>query len=593
MKRVAVIIGLLSIVLIGVSQTIISGGFVSGTWDQWGSPYIIENDIIIHEDSLLSISGNVDIIFQDTAGLDVYGLLQAVGGKLGTINFDAEVNTWEGIHIFPDSTINDSIIIDHCRISDGAALGSDTNGGGLWIQDRDNVRISWSEFIGNYAERKGGAIYLENSDILLKNSDVVINSTSMDSVNSSHSRGGGIYIKNSDPLFIGVLFFMNESIEGGGVFSTNSTPGFKYCGFQENSCTRHGGAMRCTFNGSVNMEYCELIDNAAGKCGGAISLYYSVLSDFKYVNFVCNGSGSEVITKSGGALFISGCANQKFENCTFLENSSTDWGGAVYAISGSIRLSGCLLSSNTSGIGGAISDYYSDITAVNCTFSNNNAMYYGTTAYSTSGLTKLTNCILWDPFPTSDKYAISLYDNLPQAQACVRVQQSDIQSGLDNISDHSCILLWDNIIDAYPKFLDPVADLSLDWNSPCINAGRSDTMTSMIPEFDLNGDPRIKGSEIDMGAYEYQDPFSIIDHRLTQFSINPNPNNGSFILQLDPGFTLPASLEILNISGRIIDIQKVNSLNMNVRLPRLPDGVYLLKVSGKGKKGLNKILIKN
>ncbi len=588
MKRVVLVIGFIALVLFGRTQTVVPGGYVSGSWDQWGSPYIIQDDIIIHEDSILNISGNVEIVFEDTAGLDVYGILHAIGGDLGTIEFTAEVNTWEGIQIYGhDSAATDSIILDHCRISRGAAFSNDTNGGGLWIQNKDAVRISWCNFNTNYAEHKGGALYLKNSDILMKNSEVRINATGANSLNS---RGGGIYIKDSNPAFIGVLFYGNESIEGGGVFSTNSSPCFMYCGFQENSCVNEGGAMRCTNNGSLIMDYCDVIDNTAGKNGGALSLYYSVSSYFSYVNFINNGSNSNVNTINGGAIYVWSCPTQYFENCTFSDNSATDWGGAIECFS-TLKLSGCLFSSNTSGSGGAISSYWSYLTAVNCTFSNNTCMYYGTTLWSVSGMIELTNCILWDPFPNPDKKAIFLFDSTQDA--CLRAQQSNIQLGEDNISG-GCILLWSNIIDEYPGFVHPLYDFSLKWNSPCINTGRSDTMTSLISETDLNGDPRILGGEIDMGAYEFQGPFTVNDQLvIKQFEIYPNPNNGYFNLSLEQDFGISAKMELYSMGGKHIYTQEVNSKRQIVKLPRFPEGVYLVRVTGNGKFGTSKMIITN
>jgi hypothetical protein len=80
-----------------------------------------------------------------------------------------------------------------------------------------------------------------------------------------------------------------------------------------------------------------------------------------------------------------------------------------------------------------------------------------------------------------------------------------------------------NITNA-PLFVDTNnwSDLRLQSNSPCINAGNNAFVATTN---DLDGNPRIAGGTVDMGAYEFQSPQSAISYAwLQQYGL---PTHGS------------------------------------------------------------------
>ena len=122
----------------------------------------------------------------------------------------------------------------------------------------------------------------------------------------------------------------------------------------------------------------------------------------------------------------------------------------------------------------------------NCTFSDNTATGYGSSPGNGGGMHNeasnptVTNCILWDDTPN---------EIVDTQLAAPIVTYSDVQLGYAGTGN----------IDANPMFADD--DGRLLAGSPCIDAGNDAAVPSGVTT-DLDGNPRIQGACVDMGAFE-------------------------------------------------------------------------------------------
>ena len=114
------------------AQTDIPAGNVSGTWTKSNSPYHIEGEITIPNDSTLTIEPGVEVVFTGHYKFNVEGRLLAIGTETDKIVFTINDTTgfynvnipdgsWTGIRFMDTPTNNDSSKIIYCKLQYGKA----------------------------------------------------------------------------------------------------------------------------------------------------------------------------------------------------------------------------------------------------------------------------------------------------------------------------------------------------------------------------------------------------------------------------------------------------------------------------------------
>jgi len=268
---------------------------------------------------------------------------------------------------------------------------------------------------------------------------------------------------------------------GGGIWCESAGANISNCMISGNSAATSGGGV---FQGTLIN--CTLTGNSSYAGGGASG---STLVGCTLNN---NSAFSRVY---GGAPYGGGADSSTLNNCVLAGNSAgEDGGGASFS-----TLNNCIITgSSATYAGGVVSS-----TLNNCTLLGNvGAGRYVGEGGGGADYSTLNNCIIY--FNTSP--AEPNYNDNTMTYCCTTPDPG----GVGNITNAPLIVNWLG------------GDFHLQSNSPCINAGNNAYVTTTN---DLDGNSRIVGGTVDIGAYEYQTPTSIISYAwLQQYGL---PTDGS------------------------------------------------------------------
>ncbi len=336
---------------------------------------------------------------------------------------------------------------------------------------------------GNFSFYGGGA-----TDSTLTNCTLTANSGNL---------GGGAL----NSTLIGCTLTNNSTydseVAGAGGGAANSA--MDACLISGNMSSLGGGA-----NGGT-LTNCALTGNFASSMGGGANG-----STLNNCTLSGNQVGALIFAVSNGSkrpgptplvftsYFGGGAENCTLNNCALMDNQANnggfgdgDGGGAD-----SSTLNNCAVTDNIADFAGGVENSILN----NCTVTGNSGRNnYGGAANST-----LNNCIVYYN-NNSDYFNSTLV-------YCCTPQPPDNSTG--------------NITNA-PGLVDLAGgDLRLQSNSPCINSGDNAYAPSGL---DLYGNARIAGGTVDMGAYEFQTPTSLLSYAWAQQYGLPTDGSADFL----------------------------------------------------------------
>jgi len=336
--------------------------------------------------------------------------------------------------------------------------------------------------------------------------------------------------------------------EGAGAFCADTTAAISNCVLTGCVAANVGGG---AFGGTFLN--CLFTNNTAGGAGGAA---YGSLSNCTLVGNTATGWAN-----LGGG----GAAHCTLNNCSIVGNLGSPTGSGA----SSCTLNNCLVVTNGSdnSFGGAAT---AACTLNNCTVVGNKSGFQSAAAVSNT----INNCILYYNIGGPN------YSGGVLNSCCTTPLPAN---GIGNFTNAPLFVSSQN--------------LRLHSGSPCINAGKNSYAPGSV---DLDGNQRVSGGTVDSGAYEYQNPPSIISYAwLQQYRLatdgsadysdpdndgmnnwqewvcGTNPTNAQSVLRMLPPINNASSVTVAwqSVSNRSYSVERATNIGPSQLFGRVASGV--------------------
>ena len=337
--------------------TWVASGYISGDWTADHSPYMIQGNINISQDSSLNIGPGVTVFFTGSY------LLQAAN----MAHLNARGVEGDSVYFTADTLANPSA------------------SGGLYIYDlQDTAHFEYCVLENSRAENslslKSGALQMRHC--------AVRNCVAGDG--ALYARDVQRYFEVTECTFSGI-----RANYGAGIcFAEQVSPTTAHiaisdCLFEHNTATSGGGAIDTWTTDSIGFVNCVFRDNSGVDFGGGAVMVEQGFASFTNCSFTDNSH-----PLLGGALLAYSPAHMQIHGCTFSGNQSTQ-GGAVNNMGNELLIENSVFDHNQATYGGAL--YNTSSTAPilrHCTIVANRALAHGGGIYTEGNNPALSNSII-------------------------------------------------------------------------------------------------------------------------------------------------------------------------------------------------------
>ncbi len=305
--------------------------------------------------------------------------------------------------------------------------------------------------------------------------------------------GGGMFLMTTSyyQQVSNCTIIRNRALGSGGgiVFTDSASPGIQRCVVISNSAVRDGAGIFCRTGSSPKLEDCLILDNASENNGGGV--------------YLIDGS------------------NAVLDGCAVAYNSTKNSGGGIYAYNASPVVTSSLVSGNTASYygGGLYCEWHASPQVLNSLILDNTAQRYGGGMYIYRECAPaVTNCTFAFNTAPNQGGGVYSYGSLPSiVNTVVAFNTSGIfRSGGSPVLRYNCV--YGNTAYNYKGITDPTGtngNISVDPlltgrnghllpGSPCVDAG--DNGSASGDWKDVDGEARIAGASVDIGADEFLPP---------------------------------------------------------------------------------------
>ncbi len=539
------------------------------------------------------------------------GILNDVGATLTIENSEISGNTSNraGGGIEDNSGVASSVTLTGVDLIDNETMTMPGNGGGLHISGDGNITIADSFVANNTAGQEGGGLWNSVGIMTITNSEIDGN---IALGNDADDGGAGVFnnggtLNISDATIISNNTATGTSASGGGLLSIDGVVTITDVSFDGNSANRAGGAIEIV-DGTLDFVTSEMINNDVNDVAGTANpgngggLHITGMNSTVTINEATiqgNIAGNE-----GGGLWNQVGTTMNINKTTIDANIANGaGGGGVYNNGGDTNIDQSVLSSNnaTTDVGGGILNNVGILDIRRSTLSANTAATDGGGLFNNATATVNAVTITLNTAVVNGG-GINGVANTQVKNSIIAENAAGSGVDVDGLfvsNDYNLIGTDDT--NSFPEMANDIEEVTVLLGPLSDNGG--DTFTHEL----LEGSPGIDAgdpSDIftdqrsftivntrDIGAYERGGVLGITDAELNNIStLYPNPNNGTFTIEIASSVTGIINYQVISISGRIIKNATLTTGTNRIDMS-LPTGMYLVNIEVDGARSTHKMLI--
>ncbi len=238
-------------------------------------------------------------------------------------------------------------------------------GGGLEASGSGSVTLNNVTFLENVALRLGGALQNDDSVVLVANEPIFDR-------NRADLHGGAVHNNSSLTINDGLFIDNSAVLDGGGIRNFSGQLTLNQGTFRNNTASRYGGAIH---NADRLAADGVTFETGQAVAGGAI---FSQAGQNVVTNslFDRNVVSQGVTTGDGGGIY-SFQSDLFVGDSTFRNNQAEDFGGAIVSSEGDLSVVGAIFQNNSARIGGGLHQNVGELAITDSQFLNNQSQQQG------------------------------------------------------------------------------------------------------------------------------------------------------------------------------------------------------------------------